>query len=90
MITFNKITDVHYEVYNYELLISHLEIHKSHFKVRNRFGSILLPLSARKCLKTLLLKFYESDLNYMKLAEYTFNECQGLLSIKKMMKILSE
>ena len=42
----------------------------------------------RKCLKTLLLKFYESDLNYMKLAEYTFNECQGMLSIKKMKAIM--
>ena len=88
MITFNKITDVHYEVYNYELLISHLEIHKSHFKIRNRFGSILLPLSSRKCLKTLLLKFYESDLNYMKLAEYAFNENEGRLSIKKMKAIM--
>ena len=88
MITFNKITDVHYEVYNYELLISHLEIHKSHFKVRNRFGSILLPLTARKCLKTLLLKFYESDLKTMKLHEYAFNENEGRLSIKKMKAIM--
>jgi len=88
MITFNKITDVHYEVYNYELLISHLEIHKSHFKIRNRFGSILLPLTARKCLKTLLLKFYESDLKTMKLHEYAFNENEGRLSIKKMKAIM--
>ena len=90
MITFKKITDQHYEVYNYELLISHLEVHKSHYKVLNRFGSVLLPLSTRKCIKTLLLKFYESDLNYMKLSEYAFNECEGMISIKKMMKILTE
>ena len=89
MITFKKITDQYFEVYNYELLISHLEVHKSHFKVHNRFGSIKLPLSTRKCLKTLLLKFYESDLKHMKLSEYAFNECEGMISIKKMMKILS-
>ena len=88
MITFEKITDQHFEVYNYELLISRLEVHKSHFKVLNRFGSVLLPLSSRKCLKTLLLKFYESDLKTMKLQEYAFNEDEGRLSIKKMMKIL--
>ena len=88
MITFNKITDVHYEVLNYELPISYLEVHKSHFKVRNRFGSILLPLSSRKCLKTLLLKFYETDLKTMKLNEYAFNENEGMLSIKKMKKII--
>ena len=74
MITFKKITDQHYEVYNYELLISDLEVHKTHYKVLNRFGSVLLPLSTRKCLKTLLLKFYETDLKYMKLNEYAFNE----------------
>ena len=89
MITFNKISDKHYEVFSYELSISYLEVHKSHFKVRNRFGSVLLPLSSRKCLKTLLLKFYETDLKTMKLAEYAFNECEGMISIKKMMKILS-
>ena len=89
MITFKKITDQHYEVYNYELLISHLEVHKSNYKVLNRFGSVLLPLSSRKCLKTLLLKFYETDLKTMKLQEYAFNENEGMLSIKKMMKILS-
>lgn len=89
MITFKKITDQHFEVYNYELLISHLEVHKSHFKVLNSFGSILLPLSSKKCLKTLLLKFYQTDLKTMKLNEYAFNEDEGMLSIKKMMKILS-
>ena len=88
MITFNKISDKHYEVFSYELSISHLEVHKSHFKVRNRFGSILLPLTARKCLKTLLLKFYETDLKSMKLAEYAWNENEGRLSIKKMKKIM--
>ena len=88
MITFEKITDQHFEVYNYELLISHLEVHKTHFKVLNRFGSISLPLSSKKCLRTLLLKFYETDLKYMKLSEYAFNECQGMISIKKMMKIM--
>tara|TARA_R110001583_G_scaffold87009_6_gene226997 strand:- start:2210 stop:2479 length:270 start_codon:yes stop_codon:yes gene_type:complete len=88
MITFKKISEQHYEVYSYELLISHLEVHKSHYKVLNRFGSILLPLSARKCIKTLLLKFYESDLKTMKLAEYAFNEDEGKLSIKKMKKIM--
>ena len=89
MITFNKITDQHFEVYNYELLISDLEVHKTHYKVLNRFGSVLLPLSSRKCLKTILLKFYETDLKTMKLNEYAFNENEGMLSIKKMMKILS-
>ena len=89
MITFNKITDQHFEVYNYELFISDLEVHKTHYKVLNRFGSVLLPLSSRKCLKTILLKFYETDLKYMKLQEYAFNENEGMLSIKKMMKILS-
>jgi hypothetical protein len=88
MITFNKITDQHYEVYNYELFISDLEVHKTHYKVLNRFGSVLLPLSSRKCLKTLLLKFYETDLKTMKLNEYAFNENEGMLSIKKMMKIV--
>ena len=90
MITFNKITDQHFEVYNYELFISDLEVHKTHYKVLNRFGSVLLPLSSKKCLKTLLLKFYETDLKTMKLQEYAFNENEGMLSIKKMMKILTE
>ena len=88
MITFNKITDQHFEVYNYELLISRLEVHKSHFKVLNRFGNILLPLSSKKCLRTLLLKFYETDLKTMQLNEYAFNENEGRLSIKKMKEIM--
>jgi hypothetical protein len=32
--------------------------------------------------------FYESDLKTMKLAEYAFNENEGMLSIKKMKDIM--
>jgi len=88
MITFKKITDQHIEVYNYELLISHLEVHKNSFKVINRHSSILLPMSAKKVLRELLLMFYEQDLKSMKLAEYCWNENEGRLSIKKMKQIL--
>ena len=88
MITYKQITPQHFEVYSYELLISRLEVHKSAFKVINRHGSTWLPMSAKKHLKTLVLALYEKDLKEMKLAEYAWNENEGMLSIKKMKQIL--
>ena len=90
MITYEKVTDQHLRVFKHGLLISEIGVNKNSYTVYNRHSSIVIPKTAKKSIKDVLNMLYNEDLKTLKLFEYVKTENEGMLSIKKMMKILKD
>ena len=84
MITFEKVTDVHYKVFSYGLCISSLAITDDSYIVINRYSSVKVPKVCKKHLKSILVELYNKDLKAIKLFTMAGTQNEGSLSIKKM------
>lgn len=89
MITFNKISAVHFEVLLYDVKISSIAIHRDYYKIYCQHNTFNLPLKCKTILKDFLVKLYYQDLKFIELAKYSNEENEGFISIKKMEKILN-
>ena len=89
MITFEKITDKHYKAFKYDLFLNDIAIHDDKFVIHNRYSKIELPKTLKKYLKFVVLDSYKKDLKTFEMYEKNYNCGEGGLSIKKMMKTLT-
>ncbi|QDP51083.1 MAG: hypothetical protein Unbinned3907contig1000_26 [Prokaryotic dsDNA virus sp.] len=91
MITFEKVSDVHYKVFNYEVFMCSLEIHSDKYVVVNRYSRVDVPKSAKKHLKTIMIDLYNKDLKTMELHETADGSfMEGGLSIKKLLEVFKK
>ena len=88
MITFEKISDVHYKAYKYELFLSSIEIHSDKYVIVNRYSRLDVPKHLKDYLPYLILDTYKQDLKTYNLREYSDSQPEGTLSIKKMLNKL--
>tara|TARA_Y100000592_G_C5238115_1_gene207042 strand:+ start:160 stop:444 length:285 start_codon:yes stop_codon:yes gene_type:complete len=84
MITFEKISDVHYKAFKYELFLNSIEVHSDKYVIRNRYSVLSVPKRFKRQLKQIILYTYLQDLKSFKFNEYCENQTEGFLSIKKM------
>ena len=89
MITFEKVTDVHFKVYNYGLYICSIGIASDSFIIYNRHNVTKIPKSLKKHLKTILIGLYHFDLKSIEVFKNAHKENEGMLSIKKLKKIIN-
>ena len=88
MIEFEKVTEQHYKAYKYDVLLSSIAIHKDKYVIHNRYSKLNVPKRLKKYLRYIIMDSYQKDLKTFELNKQTYNETEGGLSIKKMMKIL--
>ena len=84
MITFEKVSDVHYKAYKYELFLNSIEIHFDKYVIVNRYSKTIVPKHLKDYLPYLILDTYKQDLKTYFLREYSDEQPEGSLSIKKM------
>lgn len=89
MITFEKISDVHYKAYKYELFLSSIEIHADKYVIRNRHSVLDVPKHLKLYLPYLIIDTYKKDLKTYEFRESCDSQPLGSLSIKKMLKKLN-
>ena len=88
MIKFEKVTEQHYKAYKYNVFLSSIGIHKDKYVVYNRYSKLEVPKRLKKYLRYIIMDSYKKDLKTFELNKQTYNQTEGGLSIKKMMKIL--
>tara|TARA_R100000152_G_C6781941_1_gene217701 strand:+ start:8211 stop:9038 length:828 start_codon:yes stop_codon:yes gene_type:complete len=88
MITFEKISDVHYKAYKHELFLNSIEIHSDKYVIVNRYSRLDVPKHLKDYLPYLILDTYKQDLKTYNLREYSNSQPEGTLSIKKMLNKL--
>lgn len=88
MITYEKISDVHYKAYKHELFLNSIEIHSDKYVIVNRYSSLDVPKHLKDYLPYLILDTYKQDLKTYNLREYSDSQPEGTLSIKKMLNKL--
>ena len=84
MITYEKISDVHYKAYKHELFLNSIEIHSDKYVIVNRYSRLDVPKHLKDYLPYLILDTYKQDLKTYNLREYSDSQPEGSLSIKKM------
>ena len=84
MITYEKISDVHYKAYKHELFLNSIEIHSDKYVIVNRYSRLDVPKHLKDYLPYLILDTYKQDLKTYNLREYSDSQPEGTLSIKKM------
>lgn len=90
MIRFEKISDVHYKAYKYDLFLNSIAIHSDKYVIHNKYSKIEVPKTQKKYLPFMIMDSYLKDLKTFKMYEYNYNQMEGCLSIKKMMSILKD
>mgnify|MGYP003150306556 FL=1 len=88
MITYEKISDVHYKAYKHELFLNSIEIHSDKYVIVNRYSRLDVPKHLKDYLPYLILDTYKQDLKTYNLREYSSSQPEGTLSIKKMLNKL--
>ena len=88
MITYEKISDVHYKAYKHELFLNSIEIHSDKYVIVNRYSRLDVPKHLKDYLPYLILDTYKQDLKTYNLREYSDSQPEGTLSIKKMLNKL--
>ena len=88
MVTFEKKTDVHFNIFMYGLKIGSLAIGKDYYRVYMSHNDMYIPKTAKKCIKSIIKRMYEGNNKQIELHRYVY-ESRESLSIKKMMKILN-
>tara|TARA_R100001440_G_scaffold59676_1_gene79416 strand:+ start:159 stop:440 length:282 start_codon:yes stop_codon:yes gene_type:complete len=90
MITYEKISDVHYKAFKYELFLNSIEIHTDKYVIVNRYSRLEVPKHLKDYLPYLIIDTYKQDLKTYNLRQYSYAQPEGTLSIKKMYKKLKD
>ena len=90
MITFEKISDVHYKTFQYEIFLNSLEIHSDKYVIVNKYSRTDIPKKFKKHLPQIIVNTYKQDLKVYELNKYSYSQLEGSLSIKKMMNIFKD
>tara|TARA_R110002020_G_scaffold283158_1_gene498878 strand:+ start:8888 stop:9157 length:270 start_codon:yes stop_codon:yes gene_type:complete len=88
MIKFERVSEKHYKAFMYDCFLSSIAIHKDKYVIHNRYSKLEVPKRLKKYLKFMIMDSYLKDLKVYELNEYSYNQMEGSLSIKKMMKKL--
>jgi len=88
LITFEKISDVHFKAYKHDVFLSSIEVHKDKYVILNRNSKTVVPKRLKNYLKFMILETYKQDIRALEIAEYANEQLEGSLSIKKMLKKL--